>query len=145
MTSTLDDFARTAADHLGPHTFCSITLSDGGRLRQVASNDPGAAACDRVEVDEGRGPCIEAMGNLSSVLVDDIAGDDRWPSWRRAAMANGFDALLALPAYVDEGRVVAVNLYSATGADWPVERIVALDAYVQEIAASMGVTGPVAG
>ncbi|MBX9243407.1 GAF domain-containing protein [Actinotalea ferrariae] len=145
MSNTLDDFARTAADHLGPNTFCSITQSDGGRIRQVASNDPRAAACDRVEVDEGHGPCIEAMGKLSSVLVDDIAADDRWPTWRRAALANGFDAVLALPAYVDEGRVVAVNLYSETGADWPVERIVALDVYVQEVAASMAGPGPVAG
>jgi hypothetical protein len=130
----LDRYAQGAVDRLGPGTFCSITIRDGGSLMQVGSNDPRAAACDRLEVQEGDGPCIAAMQELSGVVVADTAEEDRWTSWAAAALANGFRSLVALPGFVDEDTTVALNVYAEEVDAWDVRTLVGMDAYVQEVA-----------
>lgn len=138
MQTTLDQYTQGAADRLGVGTFCSVTISDGGSLSQVASNDPRAEACDQVEVREGAGPCIQAMDQLHGVLVEDIETDHRWPSWRQAALDNGFRTAVALPGYVDDDVTVAMNAYSEQAQPrWTAQQLVGIDAYVQEFAAAL--------
>lgn len=134
MSSLLDRYAQGAAESLGGRTVCSLMISERGRLRQVASNDPRAAACDRVETRDGTGPCVVAMNQLSSVLVDDLDGDERWPTWRRAALDNGFRSFVAFPAYVDDDVTVAANVYSEDLGTWSVAELLAMDTYVQRLA-----------
>jgi hypothetical protein len=134
MQDLLDRYARGATERLGPDTFCSITLQGPHGLHQVGSNDPRAAACDQLETQDGRGPCILAMQQLSSVVVPDTTADDRWPQWQAAACAQGFRSAVALPAYVDDDTTIALNMYSEQHDDWTVLRIIGMDQYVQEIA-----------
>jgi hypothetical protein len=137
MVTVLDQFAQRAADRLVGPTFCSLTLADHGFLRQIASNDPRAAACDRVETLEGDGPCIVAMKRLHSVYVEDIDALDRWPTWRRVAVDNGFRSFVALPAYVTDDVTIAANVYSEALSTWTRAELLAIDRYVQEIAAAV--------
>jgi GAF domain len=137
MSSLLEQYAQGAADRLGGPTFCSLTVSDAGRLAQVASSDPRAAACDQIETREHDGPCILAMDQLRSVLLVDIEAEHRWPRWREAALANGFRSFVAFPAYVDEKVTVAANIYSEEPATWSVEELIAMDVYVEELAEAM--------
>jgi hypothetical protein len=130
----LDRYAQGAAERLGPGTFCSITMREGESLLQVGSNDARAAACDRVEVQVGDGPCIVAMEQLFGVVVTDIADDDRWPAWAAAALGNGFRSVVALPAFVDEDTTVALNMYAEQVDAWDVRVLVGMDGYVQEVA-----------
>ena len=134
MRDILDRYARGAAERLGPDTFCSITLQDGDSLFQISSNDPRAAACDQLEVDEGTGPCILAMGQLFGVVVGDTRDEARWPSWAAAAMANGFRSAVALPGFVDETTTVGLNIYAEQVDAWDARKLVGMDVYVQEIA-----------
>lgn len=136
--SMLDEYARGAAARLGEGTLCSVTLSEGGSLHQVASNDARAAACDQAEVRDHAGPCILAMDQLHGVLIHDIDSEDRWPAWRRTALDHGFRAFLALPGHVDDRVTVAVNSYSEQASPpWSAKQIIALDAYVQQLAAHL--------
>jgi len=135
MASVLDRYAQGAAERLGGPTFCSLTLSDHGSLRQIASNDPRAEACDQVEIRDQDGPCILAMASLHSVYIDDIDAVADWPNWRQAALDNGFRSFVALPAYVREATTVAPNVSSAEPATWTAKDFIAIDVYVQELAA----------
>jgi hypothetical protein len=137
MTSILEQYAQGAADRLGGRTFCSLTMSEAGRLSQVASNDPRAAACDQIETRQRDGPCILAMKYLHSVLLVDIGAGHRWPQWRQAALAGGFQSFVAFPAYVDDQVAVAANVYSEDRATWSVKELVGMDVYVQELAQAM--------
>lgn len=137
MRSTLDDFAFRAADRMGTDTFCSVTMDDDATVRQVASNDPRAAAVDQVEAETGEGPCIDAMKHLSAVLVDDIDTDARWPAWRRAALDVGFRSAAALPAYVSDDVTVAFNMYSEHLDVWNARVYLDMDAYVHDLATAM--------
>ena len=120
MTSSLDRYAHEVSERIGRPVFCSLTLSERGTLRQVASSDPRAAACDRVETRDGEGPCITAMGQLSSVLLEDLRSGTRWPAWR-----------------VDDDLTVALNVYSEELATWRHDELVAIDVYVQGLAADL--------
>jgi hypothetical protein len=137
MASLLDQYADGAAARLGGRTFCSLTLSDHGSLRQIASNDPRAAACDQIETREGDGPCIVAMETLHSVYIEDIDALDRWPQWRRAALDSGFRSFVGLPAYVSEDVSVAANVYSEDPPTWTRSQFIAIDIWVQELAAAL--------
>jgi GAF domain len=137
MASILDHYAQGAAERLGGRTVCSLTLNDHGSLRQIASNDPRAEACDRIEIRDQDGPCVVAMASLHSVYIDDIASGDDWPHWRQAAVENGFRSFIALPAYVTEDTTVAANMYTEEFARWTPSEIIAIDVYVQEIAAAI--------
>jgi hypothetical protein len=137
MQATLDRYAAGAVARLGPGTFCSLTISAGETVSQVASNDDRAAACDRVEIRERAGPCLTAMGQLYSVVIDDLQADDRWPRWNQAAQASGFRSFVALPGYVDEDTTVAVNAYSEGTHTWTAHGLVAMDLYVQELAGEL--------
>lgn len=133
MQAELDALAEEAAAHLGPGTFCSITLRRGETSAQVASNDPRAAACDQVEVVTDGGPCLLAMEQLSGVFCEDLHAEDRWPEWRRAALGSGFASMLALPAIVNDDVIIALNMYRED-TTWSTERIVSVDVYVQRAA-----------
>ncbi len=137
MAAALDQYAQGAAERLGGPTFCSLTLGDHGFLRQIASNDPRAAACDRVETREHDGPCIVALKRLHSVYIEDIEALERWPTWRQTALDNGFRSFVALPAYVNDDVTVAANMYSEELATWTRAELLAIDAYVQEIATAL--------
>ncbi|MCU1431678.1 MAG: hypothetical protein JWP95_783 [Actinotalea sp.] len=130
----LDDFAKGAADRLGPDTHCSITLMSAQVLTYVGSSDDRAERCDAVEVAAGEGPCVTAMEQLSGVLVPAIRPETRWPAWSAAALDAGFESAAALPAYVDDTTTVALNLYSDVLDPWDRTRLTSMDAYIQEIA-----------
>lgn len=137
MQATLDKFAARATIELGVTTHCSLILRTPSSADQVASNDFRAAACDQLEARDGRGPCITAIEQLSSVVVDDLETDRRWPEWNQAARSFGFRAFIALPGYVDEGTTVALNAYSEEPTSWQRPQIIRLDQYVQQLAATL--------
>jgi hypothetical protein len=137
VQTTLDQFASEASAQLGFPTHCSLMLRTSTSVDQVASNDARAAACDQVEAREGAGPCISAMEQLSSIVIEDLDADDRWPEWNQAARSLGFRSFIALPGYVDEGTTVALNAYSERTATWRRDQIVQLDQYVQRLAATL--------
>lgn len=134
LMTDIDEYARHAAARLGPDTYCSITLRHRGELGYVASSDERAMQCDLVEVDAGEGPCVEAMRTLQGIIVPDLQPDTRWPAWRDAALGAGFRSAAALPAVADDVTTVAINMYSDLLDPWVHEPLLAMDAYIQEIA-----------
>jgi GAF domain len=138
MASILDEYAQGAADRLGGRTVCSLTLNDHGSLRQIASNDPRAQACDLIEVRDQDGPCVQAMANLHSVYIRDLASWADWPNWRQVALDSGFRSFVALPGFVSDDITVAANVYSEDLATWTPHEFITIDVYVQELAAAIG-------
>ena len=141
MSTILDTYAAGAAELLGGPTFCSVTMSIHGSTLQVASTDPRAEACDRVEIQMGDGPCLLAMRQLHSVLLEDLDAETIWPHWRQAARDAGFRSFLALPAIVSEDVTVAANVYSETLSAWTALEVLAVDAYIQELAGELRAAG----
>lgn len=137
MTADVQQVLTDAAERIGGATSCSVILRMAQGLLRVASSDPRAAACDDAEVEERGGPCVLAMDQLSGVIVPDVSLETRWPGWVAAAEAGGFRSGAALPAYVRDGVVLALNLYSEQPDPWDAEALVRADGYAQEVAEAL--------
>lgn len=134
MTADVQQILTDAAERIGGATSCSLILRMEQGLLRVASSDARAAACDDAEVAERGGPCVLAMDQLAGVIVPDVSLETRWPGWVAAAEAGGFRSGAALPAYVRDGVVLALNLYSEQLDPWDAEALVWADGYAQQVA-----------
>ncbi len=115
----------------------SVTLRRGGRgapATAVAWTGERAHRCDQVEYDTGAGPCLAAVDDERTVLVPDVAADDRWPAWRDAAVAEGFACSAAFPVRVHGGVQVSLNVYSDEADCWDDEAV----ARAEGLAADLG-------
>jgi hypothetical protein len=96
----LDNFAQRSAAVLGGDFDVSITMQYQGAALRAASSNEASARCDRVETHTGKGPCIDAMNDLTTHLVPDLGAEDRWPAWRDQSLTEGYTSAVAVPAFV---------------------------------------------
>lgn len=100
-----------ARDTVPGVTWCGFTVLRAGEPAGVAASDPHLAELD----DLARGPESPAMSAIhrrEMVLSADLATEERWPAWTRAARALGVRRVLAAPVDVDEQVIGAINLYA---------------------------------
>ena len=96
-----------------------LVVGDGGGPATLVASSPLAVTVDQLQFDAGEGPCLTSAHHASTVYVDDLTDDERWPQFAAAAVEAGVRSVLAyaLPA----GRSAALNLYArlpgAFGAD----------------------------
>lgn len=115
-TDDVEQFLRhlvtIAVTSLDSDVSAGVTLARDGNPATVASSDQVAAQYDEVQYGHDTGPCLTAMRTGDIVLVDDLAGDDRFGSYRGQALALGLRSSLSLPLKGGDHAVGALNLYS---------------------------------
>jgi GAF domain-containing protein len=87
-------------------------------LRSVVVSSDLVRALENAELEQGRGPCMEAHRRAEAVIHADLdVADARWPQFGPQARAGGIRAVHAIPV-LDAGSAVGVlNLFrSSTGA-----------------------------
>ncbi|WP_435737621.1 GAF and ANTAR domain-containing protein [Cellulosimicrobium sp. PMB13] len=131
------EFAQRAAAVLGSDLEVSITLREHGLSLRAGSSTAAAARCDQAEALADSGPCIDAIGSRTAVLVPAIAADDRWEAWRDQAVREGFVSSLGVPALVGPDVGVALNLYSRKPDPWDDRLLAAADSYAQLVASAV--------
>ena len=67
---------------------------------------------DGAQHSTGQGPGLDAASLGHTVLVDDFAGEQRWPQFSARARDLGAGSLLSLPLYMQAKSIAALNLYS---------------------------------
>ncbi|MDQ3762912.1 MAG: GAF and ANTAR domain-containing protein [Actinomycetota bacterium] len=94
------------------HAGISIVRRQGSIDTPVASDDVSPAV-DAIQYEVGQGPCLEAIEEHESYLIDDLLTEDRWPAFsRRAAEETGVRSMLSMRLFVEEGTLGALNFYS---------------------------------
>jgi transcriptional regulator with GAF, ATPase, and Fis domain len=91
----------------------SITLVLGRRkvLSQAASSDLPQQV-DAVQEEVAQGPCLETAFEQHTVLVPDLATDERWPRFSARAAALDVRSMLSFQLYVEGDNLGALNLFS---------------------------------
>ena len=84
-----------------------------GRLESMAVSDPVVAQADALQYELKEGPCVAASWAHETFLSEDIARDQRWPTWGPKAAALGLGSLLAVRMGTPASPVGALNLYSS--------------------------------
>ena len=108
----LEQVVHLAAEVVTPAAAGGITFDREGRPVTAATSAPLAAAVDEAQYGADDGPCLHALRSGQVVQIDDLAVEDRWPSFTTAAVAHGVASSLSLPLRVGDRTIGALNLYA---------------------------------
>jgi GAF domain-containing protein len=90
-----------------------ISLQREKRVETPASVGPLAKACDRLQEQLGKGPCVTALREADVVRIDDILTDERWPDFAEGAAQLGLRSMFACRLATTRDVLGALNLYSS--------------------------------
>ncbi|WP_157674698.1 GAF and ANTAR domain-containing protein [Agrococcus jejuensis] len=88
------------------------TFASGPGAETMDASDAVSAGIDELQLDLGIGPGWDADARQTSVLVPDLAQDERWPALRDGCLALGSGALFAFPLAFGGMRIGAVTTYA---------------------------------
>jgi GAF domain-containing protein len=140
-TSELDAFltelALLAVAVISPIATCGITLRREGEPMTVTSSDPLAAAVDELQYGRGVGPCLEALHTDETVVVSDLATEERWGDYPAEALRCGVSASLSLPLIAAGDTVGAMNLYAVAAHEFTVAEIAQGQAFAAQASGAL--------
>jgi GAF domain-containing protein len=112
VADTLDRVVALAVEAVTPSMFAGITMMVDDRVSTQAFTDPTCPEIDQAQYTSGHGPCLEAFRTGSTVVVESLERDERWPEFAVTAMAHGVCSTLSLPLLSGERSVGALNFYA---------------------------------
>lgn len=114
---SVDDLLQRIADlgerHLHECDGVSIMfVHRGGRISSPAFSSRVAYDSDQAQYLADEGPCLEALREHHTVVIDDLEDDTRWPEYRRLALALGVRSMISFRLFVREDTMGALDFYS---------------------------------
>lgn len=91
---------------------CGVTLKRHRAAVTVGGSSNRAIALDRIEQHSGPGPCLEALDRKSTVLLGDVASDQRWPRYQKHLLEEGCFSVLGVPMDLNEEATAALNFFA---------------------------------
>lgn len=89
-----------------------VMLSDQrGTLQVAAASSEAAQLVELFQIQANQGPCVDCYRTSSSVGVEDLSADARWPLFSQRAREHGFAAAHALPMRLREETIGALNVF----------------------------------
>ncbi|GAA2855854.1 ANTAR domain-containing protein [Actinoplanes cyaneus] len=92
----------------------SVTLIHEHRARTAASTGAAADHIDEWQYERDSGPCLEACRRRTTLLVDDVGAERRWPGWETAAGAVGVGSALSGGLPIRDSVDGALNIYATS-------------------------------
>jgi len=112
---TLDGFlsqmAIIAAETTGGDSSAGVMLLRDGDRATVAASDNRTVLFDEIQYSEGAGPCMAAAQTGATVVVKDVATEDRWPGYAQRSLDHGLCSSLSLPLDLGDSAAGALNMY----------------------------------
>lgn len=93
---------------------CAVTLKLNRRPATAAGSSQRAVELDHIEQAIGDGPCIRALRDMSTVMIDDVARDSRWPAYNRALAAAQVQSTLGVPLEISGSPRAALNFFATS-------------------------------
>lgn len=91
-----------------------VTLMDANaRPTSAAASDEVVEQADGLQYDLEQGPCLSAWATGETIVVQDIAADDRWPDWSRAVAPLAVASSISVPLKSSSESFGAVKVYAA--------------------------------
>lgn len=89
-----------------------MVVQRGGRVFSPAYSSQVAYEGDQAQYEADEGPCLEAIREHETVIIDDLEEDDRWPGYRERALALGLRSMISFRLFIAGDTMGALNLYS---------------------------------
>ena len=98
-----------------------VTLEEKGKVAARTTTGGRAERVDSYQYGIGEGPCLHASRTRSTVLIEDMAVDDRWPRFASFAHGQGVHSSFAIPMTSGGEHFGVLNLYSMGPAFGPAD------------------------
>lgn len=125
----LSDYSSLLASAGGDRLECAVTLFRRRKPLTGGGNTPRARALNEIQERIGEGPCLTALVEERTVVVDDVATDPRWPRYRKELMQENVRGVLAVPLVLEHGASASVNFFSETPGRFTAEIVAAAQEY----------------
>ena len=120
---TWDNDSQVSLDLLVDHAvslipsadWASVTTLSRGQFKTVASSAPTAVEVDRLQYQNGSGPCVDAVLEDGIFTTANVAAEPRWhPFGERAQERFGVRSILALRLHLldDSDTIAGLNVFS---------------------------------
>jgi GAF domain-containing protein len=111
--SALDQIVHLAVENLDACEFAGISLVEKGKITSPASSNDIPRTVDKIQLETGEGPCIDAIKEHEVFQTGDLRNEKRWPKFSgRAHEETGISSILAIRLFVEQDTMGALNLYS---------------------------------
>jgi transcriptional regulator with GAF, ATPase, and Fis domain len=113
--NTLQHVVDATVELIEPCRAAGISLAKRpGHLETSAFSDDVPRRADELQEETGQGPCMDAIWEHGTVVVEDLREDERWPRWGPRAMEElGVRSMVCYRLFTHEDRVGALNLFAA--------------------------------
>jgi GAF domain-containing protein len=91
-----------------------LLLTKGGGFETLAGTSELIHELDKLQVDCGEGPCVEAAVDELIVRADDFEDEPRWPRFSAGLVKLGVRSALSFKLYTGSRTAGALNLFSYT-------------------------------
>ena len=113
--ATLDQIVRHAVTVLPRCDAAGLSLRrPGGVVDSPAVSDSVVAHADALQYELNEGPCLDAIYQDDTYVIDDLVTETRWPRWAPLAAELGLRSVLSVRIQAPKGVLGGLNLYSTT-------------------------------
>jgi GAF domain-containing protein len=93
--------------------WAGISEITGKAVQARVPSDPIVATLDALQSELDEGPCVSALREHHTVLIDDMTAESRFPRFAAAALELGVRSMLSFQLFVRRENLGALNLYAS--------------------------------
>lgn len=113
LEATLQGIVEQAVLTVQGAQFASVSLIRARKqVETVAASDDICNRIDDAQYETGEGPCLDAIWDQETVLVNNLQATEQWPRFSQRAVDIGVCSILAFRLFVDDDKMGALNLYT---------------------------------
>ncbi|HEY3576359.1 MAG TPA: GAF and ANTAR domain-containing protein [Arthrobacter sp.] len=112
---------------------CAISVERAGRTITVASSSEGARRMDEKQYGFDDGPCLTALREGRTVLVEDLGTSERWRRYSEAVTDDDVASVLAVPIDAGADAGAALNCYARSKDAFKAATVPAVEAYAASL------------
>jgi len=107
--SSICDFAVEVIDC----SYAGIHVVRDREIETGAASDPLIEHADKMQTVVGEGPCLDAIWEHDTLVVEDAATDSRWPKFGPIAAELGLRSILSVRLFTYHETLGALNVYAS--------------------------------
>lgn len=139
LEETLDAIVNATRASVPGFTDVGISVvHQNGLIETVSGTGPLVWDLDGVQYGLREGPCVDSMEVGTTVVVEDVRHDQRWPRYVPEAVRLGLRSQLALCLYDDGTTLGGLNLYSTSTSGIGSDAVHAAELFARHAAIALG-------
>jgi GAF domain-containing protein len=138
VAETLESIVEYARECL-ESDFAGIHIVRGREIETAAATHEVIRQADKVQTELGEGPCLQAVWDKKTFLVDDTASDPRWPSFGPIASELGLHSMLSIRLHTSEETLGALNFYCERARVFDEEDVALAQVFAQHASVALAI------